>query len=93
MVVYSKTAVYGILAAAILKSNFFLFFDKTYSAITKYNDGDDDGDNDKNEDGNDNKKSTSGSGYDGPIFGPITTPRSRLGLTEEDRKTTATALR
>ena len=51
--------------------------------MTKYDDGDDDG----NEDGNDDDYAAAGSGSDGPIFDTITTPRSRLGLAEEDRAT------
>ena len=39
----------------------------------------DDGDNDGNEDGNDDNNTATGSGSDGPIFDPITTPRSRGG--------------
>ena len=56
----------------------------------KYNCGDDDGDNDINEDGNDDDNAAAGSESDGPIFNPITVPRSCLGLAEEYRATMAT---
>ena len=52
--------------------------------MTKQDDGDDDGANDGNEDKNDNNNAAAGSGSDGPIFDPITTPRSRLILAEEE---------
>ena len=74
MVVKSKTAVYGILTAGILRSNFGIFYDETYGTMTKYDDGDDDGDNDRNENGNNNNNAASGSGSDGLIFDLINTP-------------------
>ena len=61
--------------------------------MRKYDDGDNDGDNDGNEDGNDDDNAAAGSGSDGPIFDPISTPHSRLGFAEEDRATKATELR
>ena len=60
-----------------------LCYDETYGAMTNHDDRDDDGDNDGNED----NKASSRSGFDGLIFDPITTPRSRLGLAEEDQVT------
>ena len=47
---------------------------KTYGAMVDYDDGDEDGDEDGKEEGNDNKNATSGSGSNGTIFGPVTTP-------------------
>ena len=61
--------------------------------MTNHDDGDDDEDDDGNEDENDDDNVTSGSGSDGPIFDPIVTPWSHLGLTEEDRATTMTVVR
>ena len=57
-----------------------------------HDDGDEDGDNDGNEYKNNNVNAASGSGSNGKIFDPIVTPRSYLGLTEEDRGMTMTAL-
>ena len=82
---FLKTAVYGTLTAVVLRSMLGLCCVKTYSAMTNYyngdddrdDDGDDNGDDDGNADGNDDDNTTSGSGSDGPIFNPITTPRSR----------------
>ena len=51
-----------------------LFCDKTYSAMTNYDDGDDNKNDDGNKDRNYDDSATSGSGSDGPIFNPITTP-------------------
>ena len=56
------------------------------------NDGDDDGDNDGNEDGNDEDNAVSGLGSDGPIFDPITTPRSRGGRSCDDNDSVAAAV-
>ena len=66
---------------------------ETYGVMTNHGDRYDDRDNDRNEDGNDEDNAASGSGSDGPIFDPIMTPRSRLGLAEENRATKMTALR
>ena len=60
--------------------------------MTKYYDGDDDGDNDGDQDGKKYDNAASRSGYNGTISNPITTPRSRLGIIEEDRATIPTAL-
>ena len=56
-------------------------------------DGDNDRDNDVIKDKNDNEYVASGSIYNGPIFHPIPTPWSCLGLAEDDRGATITALR
>ena len=56
--------------------------------MTNHDVEDDDGDNDGNEDGDDNDNYASRSGSDGPIFNPIVTPLSRLGLAEEDQAKT-----
>ena len=61
--------------------------------MTKYDNGDYDEDNDQNEDVNNDKNSAAGSVYDGPIFDPITTTRSHLGLAEEHQATTVMELR
>ena len=53
---------------------FFLFCNKMYGAMTKYDNGDDNGYNDKNEYGNNNKNAASGSGIDDLIFDPIMMP-------------------
>ena len=50
--------------------------DKTYGAMKKYYNRDEDVDNYGNEDGNDDENAASGSGSVGPIFDPITMPRS-----------------
>ena len=71
---------------------FSLCCDKTYGAMTKYDDRDDDEDNDGNEDGNDDDNAAVGLGSDRPIFHPITAPWSRLGLAEEDRAMTTTEM-
>ena len=60
--------------------------------MTNHDDGDDDGDDDGNEDGNNDDNAASGLGSYGPIFNPITTTWSRLGLSDEDRETTTTTL-
>ena len=52
--------------------------DKTCGATMNYDERDDSGGNDRNEDGNNNDSAASGSGYDGPIFNPITMPWSRV---------------
>ena len=67
--------------------------DKTYRITTNHNDGDGDGDNDGNEDKNDSNNAASGSGSNGLIFDLIATPRSCLGLVDEDWTTTTMALR
>ena len=69
-----------------------VFCDKTYGIINKYNNRYDDRYNGVNEDGNDNDNAAARSGSDGPIFDPITTPQSRLGLAEEDWATTTIVL-
>ena len=61
--------------------------------MTNHDNGDTDGDNDGNDDGKDDDNAASGSGSNGPIFDPIATSWSLLGLAEEDRATTTTALR
>ena len=53
-----------------------------YRAMKNHDDGYDDGDIDGNEYGNNDENVASGLGSDGPIFDPITTPRSHLGLAE-----------
>ena len=58
----------------------------------KYDDGDEDGDNDRNENRNNNDDAASGSGPGSLIFNLITTPRSHLGITEEDWATESTKL-
>ena len=50
--------------------------DEIYGAMTNYDDGDNDGNKDDN--------AASGSGPDGPIFDPITTPWSRGGRSGDD---------
>ena len=65
-----------------------LFCEKIYNAMTNHNDGDNNRNEDKKYDGN----AASGSGSDGPIFDPITTLRSGLGLAENDRSTMTTDL-
>ena len=47
-----------------------------HTTMENYEDGDDDEDDDRKEDGNNDKNGASGSGYDGLIFNPITTPWS-----------------
>ena len=56
--------------------------------MAKYDHKYDEGDNDRNEDRNNEDNAVPGS--DGPIFNPITMPRSRLGIVEEDWVTTVT---
>ena len=51
--------------------------DKTYSAMTKYDNGDDNIDIDRNKDRNDEKNAASGSLYNGPIFDQIKMNKSR----------------
>ena len=46
----------------------------------------------ENRDGKDNANDTFGSGLDGPVFNPITTPWSLLGLIKEDQAMTETVL-
>ena len=60
--------------------------------MMKYDSRDDDGDNYGNEDRNDDDNAAAGSGSDGMIFDPKTTPWSRLVLTEEDWATAVMAL-
>ena len=55
-----------------------------FITTTKYYRGDNNEDNDRNSNGNDNENATTGSGSGGPIFDPITTPWSCLGIAEED---------
>ena len=56
------------------------------------NDGeDDDRDNNGNDDRNDNNNAASGSGFDAPIFDPITTPRSCRGGLGDDNNGAAGA--
>ena len=64
-----------------------LCYNKTYGAMMNY----DDGDNGGNEDVNDNNNATSISGSDDPIFGQITTPRSRIGGQGGDGDSSAAA--
>ena len=66
--------------------------DETYGAMTNHDDGNDSGDNDRNKDKNDDSNVASGPGSDGPVFNPIATPRSRLGIAEDYWATTTTAL-
>ena len=61
--------------------------------MTKYDSGDDCGDNEGNEHGNDDDSAVAGSLSNGTIFDPITTPRSCLGLIEEDQAMPEMALR
>ena len=67
--------------------------DKTYCAMENHDNRDDNGDNNGNKDINDNGTAASGLGSDVPIFNPITTLCSCLGLAEEDWATTTTTLR
>ena len=60
--------------------------------MTNNDGGDEEGDNDKNEDGKNDNNAISGLGSDSIIFDPITTPRSLLGLAEEDWSTTMMTL-
>ena len=66
--------------------------DKTYGAMMKYDDRYDNRDNDVNEDGNEDKNAADISGSDGPIFNPIMTPWSRIGLAEDNPESIVTAL-
>ena len=66
---------------------------ETYGAMTNNDDGDDNRDNNENEDGNNDSNAASGLESDYPIFHPITTPWSHLGIVEEDRVTTPTTMR
>ena len=61
--------------------------------MTNHNDGYDNIYNGGNEEGNDDDNATSGSGSDGPIFDPIATPWSRLGIAEDDWATTTMVMR
>ena len=72
----------------ILRSMLGLCCEKTYVAMTNHDGGDDDG----NGDGNDNYNTASGLVSDGLIFDQITTPKSCLGLAEEDWVTMITEL-
>ena len=72
--VLNKTAVYGILAATILRSMIGLYCKKTYNAMTKYDNGDDNKDNDGNKDVNNDDNAAAVSGYDGLIFDLTTKP-------------------
>ena len=56
---------------------------KTYGAMTKYDYRDNARDNDRNKDGNYDKNAATGSGSDGPIFDPITTPCSHRGGSDD----------
>ena len=66
--------------------------EETYIAMTNHVDRYYYGDNDRNEDGNDDDNAASRSGSDGPIFNPISAPRSRLGLAEKYEATTTMVL-
>ena len=70
---------------------------KTYGSMKncddRYDEGDNDRDNDIIKDKNDNDYVAPGSRYNGPIFHPMVTPWSCLGLVEEDRGATKMALR
>ena len=48
-----------------------LYSDKTHGAMTNHDDGDHNGDHNGNKEGNDNDIAASGSGFYGPIFGPV----------------------
>ena len=76
-----NTAVYGALTVVVLRSMCGLCCDETYGTMTNYNDGDGNGNEDRNVDDN------AASGSNGPILSRC------LGFAEEDRATTATALR
>ena len=52
--------------------------------MTNYDDGDDDRDKNGNKDRNNDNNADSISGYDGPIFDPITVPRSCGGGLGDD---------
>ena len=58
----------------VLQSIVGLFCNKTYSAMTDYDDEDDEGYHVGNKDGNDNDNAASISGSYGPIFDLITAP-------------------
>ena len=68
---------YGTLTALFLESMLVLRSDKTYSAMTNYDVGDNDGNKDNN--------AASGSGSYGPILALIIMPRSRGGGSENNR--------
>ena len=55
-----------------------------HTTITNYDGGDDNRDDSGNEDAKDNDNDASGSGYDGPIFSPITTNLSLRGGSGND---------
>ena len=67
----------------------FLCCDEICGAMTNhyygYYNRDDDRDNDGNKDGNNHSNDDPGSGSGGPIFNPIATPQSWLGLADEDQ--------
>ena len=65
-----------------------LYCNKIYGSTTNHDYVDDDGDNGRNKDGNNDDNAASGLGSDGPIFDPIMTPRSLLGLAVEVKVTT-----
>ena len=60
--------------------------------MVNYDKRDGGGDEDKNKDSKNNGNDASVSGSDDPIFNPITTPRSWIGIAEEDWATTTMAL-
>ena len=55
-----------------------------HTTMTNYYGGDDDGYDNRNEDANDNDNAASGSGSDGSIFNPITTPLYLRGGFDDD---------
>ena len=65
------TAVYETMTSVVLWSMIGIWCNETYGTMRKYNNGDDDGD--------DNNNAATGLGFYGPIFNPITTPRSYVG--------------
>ena len=70
-----------------------LFYNKTYSAMMKYNDRGDNRDNDQNKDGNDDVNAASGSVSDGTKFDPTTMHQAHLGLPKKYRTMAVTELR
>ena len=52
--------------------------------MMNYDARDNDRDNDRNKDGNEDDNAASGSGSDGPVFDPITTPWSHGGLSGDN---------
>ena len=69
-----------------------LCWDKTYVKITNHDDGYDRRDNNVNKEKNKDDNAASWSGSDGPIFDPIETPWSGLGIVEEEWATMVVAM-